>query len=112
MDLEKFDQETDLVIGIIKRGYEDRAAEEHARLEVSTQLEAAKYRMYMCRQRRVYHTLSQILWVLCGGCAALATAQILLGGGLVCLLATIFTFGSMLMAMSCDKHSRCKKSQV
>lgn len=106
-----FDQETDLVIAIVRHNNEMRDAERRAKLESDMQCEAEKYRRYLKQIRHTYHRISQILWVLCGSSATLAVIQALLSGGPMCLLATVFTFISMLMAMSCDKRSRRKKSK-
>lgn len=106
-----FDQETDLVIAIVRHSNEMRDAERRAKLETDMQCEAEKYRRHLKQKRHAYHRISQILWVLCGSTATLAVIQALLGGGPMCLLATVFTFISMLMAVSCDKHSRRKKGQ-
>ena len=106
-----FDRETDLVIAIVRHNNEMRDAERRAKLETDMQCEAEKYRRHLKQIRHAYHSISQILWVLCGSTATLAVIQTLLGGGPMCLLATVFTFISMFAAMSCDKRSRHKKGK-
>lgn len=88
-----------------------RDAERRAKLESDMRCEAEKYRRHLKQVRHAYHRISQILWVLCGSNATLAVIQTLLGGGPMCLLATVFAFISMLLAMSCDKRSRRKKGK-
>ena len=105
MEDRNFDQDTDLVIAIVKDNSERQAAEARARFEIAIEAEAAKYRSYRKAIRSRFHVLSQISLVLMGMCGLVTAVFCFTGGGWWCIVSLFATFCCWMFSNWCDHKS-------